>query len=319
MATHAIVVGYGFPGTHLELPGIERDVANTLEYAKLIGIPVANVTIFSDLNSIPRVSGYPAPYVVHRNFYPDFFKKVSQLPENSKLLIFFSTHGMQITDSSSTESDSKDECLLVRQRAQIAYIDDDSLNNLLLRALKPSCEALVLVDACNSGTVLDLQNKYDEQVMSVQSEVYAQAFDNLANSIGIPSEIPQNPATVVSISACRDDELANATYYGSVFAISVFNYFTGSTIFNNGAFQSTLQAQSNTVKSFIQLTESIEKYKIKVGASITTMGNFEQNCVVCCNKSDVSECYSWAFGTRSSTVSAPTNPTIRVSGGCSIL
>lgn len=300
MKTFAVAVAYDFKGTSYQLPGIRNDLGNFLEYCRLLGVAQSDITLFTDITSIPAVTGYTKPYSMKRNFYPDFFKTLNSLPANSRIVIYVSSHGTQVYDSNHSEDDNLDEAMIVRQGSTVSYIDDDTLSNLLVRSLKSSQEVLFLVDTCNSGTMLDLKTTYSDGIAGSNTELErTSVYNAIAKKIGISETMPANQATIVLIAAAKDFEYASATKNGSVFTIAFLNYFTGSTIFNNGAQNTVLQAQANTTASFIQLTETIEKYKIKVGVSLTQMKNYNQNCVISCNKTDITSLYAWAFVKRS--------------------
>lgn len=295
---YAVAVAYDFKGTPYQLPGIRNDLGNFFKYCSMLGVPQDNIMTFTDIDPMP-IRGYTKSYKTKRSFHPDFFKHIYSLPDNSKIVIYISSHGTQIKDLNHSEVDNLDEALIVRQGNNVAYIDDDAISNLLVRSLKPHQEVLALVDTCNSGTMLDLTATFSDGIAGNNTQLErTHVYNAVAKAIGISENVPAERATIVCIAAAKDFEYASATRHGSVFTNAVLSYLTDSAIFNNGSYNSVLQAQNNSVSSFIQLTEIIEKYKIRVGSSVTSMQNFRQNCVISCNNRVLTNLYLWSFVER---------------------
>lgn len=63
-------------------------------------------------------------------------------------------------DRSRTEADGFDETLLPCDFETHGQIVDDTINECLVRPLREGVKLLAIIDACHSGTVLDIQYQY---------------------------------------------------------------------------------------------------------------------------------------------------------------
>ena len=121
---------------------------------------------------------------------------------NSKEVWFsYSGHGYYYT--SETEIDNKDEVLVPLDYQQNGCIRDDVLYSLLIKELPKDCNLFSLIDACHSGTSLDLPYMY-------------------RTDTGIKEQrTPEEIANVIKISGCRDcqtsaDAYINGKYQGAM-------------------------------------------------------------------------------------------------------
>jgi hypothetical protein len=78
-------------------------------------------------------------------------------PGASYVWFYFSGHGGQVQDSGKEELDGKDEYILA---GDVQGITDDVLRQRLVEALPARCTLMAIIDACHSGTMLDLKNRY---------------------------------------------------------------------------------------------------------------------------------------------------------------
>lgn len=79
------------------------------------------------------------------------------------LVFYFSGHGVQQPDSNDDEMDGMDECICPVDFIQEGIILDNDINNTLVRPLKQGVTLHAIVDACHSGTILDLTHVYDPE------------------------------------------------------------------------------------------------------------------------------------------------------------
>ena len=74
------------------------------------------------------------------------------------LVFHFSGHGGQEEDEDGDELDGQDETICPLDGDLNGNIRDDEINDALVRPLVPGVTLHAVVDACHSGTVLDLPN-----------------------------------------------------------------------------------------------------------------------------------------------------------------
>ncbi len=94
----------------------------------------------------------------------------------------FSGHGGQAPDRDGDEQDGLDECLFPADYASAGVIRDDLLALQLRRSLAEDATLVAIIDACHSGTMLDLPH-----------------------AVGSSSDESRG-AACISISGCRDDQ-----------------------------------------------------------------------------------------------------------------
>lgn len=116
----------------------------------------------------------------------------------------YSGHGSYLNNNSvGDESDNQDEALVPLDYYNSGLIRDDDLYNLMVKMIPKTCTLFAIVDACHSGTSLDLPYVYrtDIGLQKHRNE------DNLAN--------------IIKISGCRDtqtsaDAFINGKYQGAL-------------------------------------------------------------------------------------------------------
>lgn len=121
--------------------------------------------------------------------------------------VHFSGHGGQMPGAGDAmEDDGRDECIYAHGLVPITD------NELLQAAAKfaPNAEVLFTIDACHSGTVLDLPS-----VFGRRGATTAPIF---------PRGLKDSPAaTVVCMSACQDRETAGETERGGYFTSALIS------------------------------------------------------------------------------------------------
>lgn len=70
----------------------------------------------------------------------------------------YSGHGSQIVDRNGDESDGRDEVIVPLDYSKTGFISDDEIFNILRSS---RCKTILVFDSCNSGTVCDLQWRFD--------------------------------------------------------------------------------------------------------------------------------------------------------------
>lgn len=75
--------------------------------------------------------------------------------------LHYSGHGGQVRDVNGDESDGKDETLIPLDYVQEGIITDDWMLNNVINKLPPKIKFFGLMDACHSGSILDLKYHID--------------------------------------------------------------------------------------------------------------------------------------------------------------
>ncbi|XP_064993161.1 metacaspase-1-like isoform X2 [Musa acuminata AAA Group] len=147
----AVLVGISYAGRQYELKGTVNDV-NCMRYmlTEKFGFPAECILVLTegerDPNRVPT----------KENLRAAMRWLVSGCVAGDSLVFHFSGHGVQRLDSSGDEMDGFDEALCPLDFESNGTIMDDEINDTLVRPLRRGVKLHALVDACHSGTILDL-------------------------------------------------------------------------------------------------------------------------------------------------------------------
>ena len=108
----------------------------------------------------------------------------------------YSGHGSQVVDRNGDESDGKDEVIVPLDYAKNGFILDDDIFNIIKFS---RCKTILVFDSCNSGTVCDLQWRFD-YVNNKQVKV-----------LNTSQRTIMNP-NLFCFSGARDDQTAADSY-----------------------------------------------------------------------------------------------------------
>ena len=116
--------------------------------------------------------------------------------------IHYSGHGSQCKDEDGDESDQLDECLVPCDYTTAGIISDDELLRVFgNNALASDSSVVFVVDACHSGSMLDLPYINDGTI------------DNIAR-IHTHTNTRNCGPLIISISGCRDDQTSADAKFG---------------------------------------------------------------------------------------------------------
>lgn len=155
----AILVGINYPRTRSALKGCVRD-ATYLHHllTTRFSFNPSNVTLLVDQRTSIRKSPHHSPTRANILYY--LRSLVNDARPGDSLFFSFSGHGSQVRDYSGDESDGYDETLLPSDHRSKGPIVDDELWDIVKRLVK-GARLTVLIDACHSGTGMDLPYQHD--------------------------------------------------------------------------------------------------------------------------------------------------------------
>lgn len=187
----ALLIGINYIGTPYELKGCINDVVNVKNMlVNNLRYKEDNIVMLTD---DPKIKG---SYPTLRNILINIYKLViySTQHKNTEIWIHYSGHGTYMKggdgeESFSDENDNRNECIVPVDFVDKGVISDDILNHYLM-FLSSTSRCFVVVDACHSGTSLDLQYKLTDPMKSV----YEKQNNKVMRS------------RIVCLSGCRDDQ-----------------------------------------------------------------------------------------------------------------
>uniref|UniRef100_A0A453JZV4 Uncharacterized protein n=1 Tax=Aegilops tauschii subsp. strangulata TaxID=200361 RepID=A0A453JZV4_AEGTS len=149
----ALLVGINYTGTAAELPGPINDVKCmsfllTLKY----GFPSDCILVLTDEERDPYRRPTRANILVAMRWL------VHGCSSGDSLVFHFSGHGDQEEDKDGDEQDGQDESICPLDWQLNGAIVDDEINEAIVRPLVQGVRLHAIIDACRSGTVLDLPN-----------------------------------------------------------------------------------------------------------------------------------------------------------------
>ena len=189
MPVALLSIGINYNG---QLQGCIRDSINVIQYFSSRH-PLAMCRQMID--TLPQSDPmYPSRVNIERQLK----EMCSYAKRYSQIIIHYSGHGSQTRDRSNDESDGRDEVLVPVDYQTKGFITDDWLLQNVIVWLPVVTSVLFIVDACHSGTVLDLRYSWNNLKRG-----------GLARVLNNPrcSERPN----VVLISGCLDHQYSYET------------------------------------------------------------------------------------------------------------
>lgn len=111
--------------------------------------------------------------------------------------LHYSGHGYYRWDQGLDENDGYDEMLIPSDYDSNGFISDDLIYRLFSSKLPESCNGVVVMDCCHSGTMLDLRYKYRQAV----DQQHLIENDRITKN------------NIICVSGCRDEEISQEAQY----------------------------------------------------------------------------------------------------------
>lgn len=192
-----LLIGINYIGTSHALNGCINDSENLREF--LIKGKYFSSHHFIMMND--KLSKSDRLYPTKANILKKFndLIRVAKRYSSRKMYIFmaYSGHGSNLVDTNGDEVDGKDEVLCPVDFVQNGYITDDFLRSNFVYKLPSNVRLVSLIDACNSGTVMDLKFNYEI---------------NKLNTYATHGFMSQTKCLAIMISGCRDDQYSYDAY-----------------------------------------------------------------------------------------------------------
>lgn len=148
----ALLVGCNYKGSSFALNGCINDALCVRHLLKTrFGFQDADIMLLTDDQSDPQ------KWPTRANMIYQMQMLVWDLRPGDSLFFHFSGHGSQVVDRSGDEVDGKSETICPCDFKLGGMIVDDELNILLVNPLPPGVRLHVVIDACHSGSVMDLE------------------------------------------------------------------------------------------------------------------------------------------------------------------
>lgn len=151
MVKRALLIGINYTNTSSQLNGCINDVYNIRNFiTKYCDYSLENIKVLTDKDISPT----RANIISHVQWL------ISNCLPGDTLLFHYSGHGSFTRDSSGDESDGKDEVLVPLDYQTAGMLSDDWLFSNLVQKIPKGVNLWAFVDACHSGTMIDLKYNY---------------------------------------------------------------------------------------------------------------------------------------------------------------
>ncbi|XP_054776625.1 metacaspase-3-like [Prosopis cineraria] len=190
----ALLCGVTYKKKRYKLKGTINDVMNMREMlVKFFDFPKESIRILTedekDQHLVPT----------KKNILESLKWLVEGCRAGDSLVFYFSGHGLQQPDLKEDELDGFDETLCPVDFLREGMIVDNDLNSILVWPLEKGVKLHAIVDACHSGTILDLAYVY-----KLENHEWE---DNKP-----PAKVPMRKHTsgglAICFSACEDNQIA---------------------------------------------------------------------------------------------------------------
>ncbi|CAD7939013.1 unnamed protein product [Amoebophrya sp. A120] len=149
----AFLIGINYYGTQAELAGCVNDVENISSLLiRKFGWRQSEIRTLDD----DRGRSYPAVHPTRQRILESLQWLVLDAQPGDTLFLLYSGHGAQEVDPNGYEEDGMNDTILPVDFAENGMISDDVLTELCVRPLPEGCSLTCIIDACHSGTALDL-------------------------------------------------------------------------------------------------------------------------------------------------------------------
>ncbi|CAN6686247.1 unnamed protein product [Malus baccata var. baccata] len=177
---------YKLKGTYNDVKNMENLLTRTFRF------PANCIRILSeddprDLERIPT----------KKNIENSLKWLVEGCQRGDSLVFYFSGHGLRQPDFKDDELDGFDETICPVDFMEEGMIVDNDINETIVWPLEEGVTLHAIVDACHSGTILDLEHVYNPKLNAWK--------DNIPPSRARKST---KGGLAISLSACEDDKMA---------------------------------------------------------------------------------------------------------------
>jgi len=166
----ALLVGINYTGTQSKLNGCVNDV-RFLHHLLSSKFGFVQTDFYVLTDDDPHIPGVRRAQPTRRNIIEGMRWLVGGVKPGDSLFFQFSGHGSQVKDMSGDEADGYDETILPIDFKTAGQIVDDEMHMIMVKPLPAGARLHAIIDACHSGTGLDLPyvmdvDQYDPQAYS---------------------------------------------------------------------------------------------------------------------------------------------------------
>jgi metacaspase-1 len=184
-----LLVGINYINTNYELAGCINDVVNMESQLR---------SFFPKCSAYKMLTDNTPVKPTKQNIFAAIDWLVSNLRPGENVFFQYSGHGGQVRDKNGDEVSGFDSCIYPINNGKIEVITDDEIRTRLASKIPAGCKCFIVIDACHSGTAVDLRYKWETpsfgKIIMSEDKKYSKTF-----------------GTVIFLSGCRDSQTAADT------------------------------------------------------------------------------------------------------------
>ncbi len=184
-----LLIGINYEDSDMSLNGCINDSENLKQF--LLSNSYFDPTDFTMMNDHLSGDLYPTKSNIEKQLKALVTFASAHPDEDIEMFVSYSGHGYNIKDNDGDESDGRDEVLCPVDCMTRGFITDDWLKSEFVDKLHKKVRLVMLVDACHSGTMLDLRFNY---------------MVNNFNSYTIHEDVEETGCKCIMISGCKDSQ-----------------------------------------------------------------------------------------------------------------
>lgn len=185
----ALLVGINYVGTPYQLAGCINDAVNMQTHLK---------QYFPMCKDYRLVTDNTAMKPTKANILASLSWLVTGLKAGENVMFHYSGHGGLVRDRNGDELTGMDSCIYPINGTVIETITDDEIRTELANKIPAGCKCFVVLDACHSGTAVDLRCMW--QATGPNTLTYAEN-----------SKYAKTAGNILFLSGCQDRQQAMDT------------------------------------------------------------------------------------------------------------
>ncbi|TKY71471.1 Metacaspase-1 protein [Spatholobus suberectus] len=194
----AVICGVTYGKRKFKLEGTMNDVINmTNLLVDKFKFPIGCIRVLTEEQKDPNL------IPTKRNILESLNWLVKDCQPKDSLVFYFSGHGLQQPEhDKGDEIDGLDEAICPVDFLREGMITDNEINSTIVKPLKKDVTLHAIIDACHSGTTLDLTYVYQKEKDSWKWK------DNRSSHSKEPIVKHTSGGLAICLSACEDSQMA---------------------------------------------------------------------------------------------------------------
>lgn len=185
----ALLVGINYVRTPYELAGCINDAVDMQSNLQRLYPGCKDYRLITDNTALKPTK---------KNILDSLAWLVGGLQSGQNVMFHYSGHGGLVRDTNGDEVTGMDSCIYPCNNGQLETITDDEIRAALAAKLPAGCKCFVVLDACHSGTAVDLRCQW--QAPSATALTYTEN-----------QKYAKTAGTILFLSGCADRQTAADT------------------------------------------------------------------------------------------------------------